>query len=318
MNGKPVLQMAEATGRSATRMGRPSRKAPPPRTAVNVSPPSSGAWTAPATGRPASTSATDTPDHREAVEEVGRPVEGVDHPPQVAPGAAALLAEEGDAGGVALERLPDRLLAGQVDLADVVARRLRVHPGRQPPEVLGHHPAPEPGRRLRHRPQPGQLRQPRATTGAAGVASSPTGSRTAPHGRGWAGRPAVPPAARGCRRPGAGGGRRDRPPPAPGRRRRPARRRPPGRSAGRRGSPRGRARRRRRPARPAPRRPRRTGSAPPTPAPGTASTAASGPAGRTASPRRPPPARPCPGRSAPRRAGLPPPGRRWWPPRWPG
>ena len=50
-------------------------------------------------------------DHREAVEEVGRAVEGVDHPPEVGPEPAALLAEEGDAGGVALEGLPDGLLA---------------------------------------------------------------------------------------------------------------------------------------------------------------------------------------------------------------
>ena len=55
-----MLQMADAGGRCATRTGRPSRKAPPPRTAVYVSP-STGAWTAPATGRPASTSATETP-----------------------------------------------------------------------------------------------------------------------------------------------------------------------------------------------------------------------------------------------------------------
>ena len=166
------------------------------------------------------------------------------------------------AGGVALERLPDGLLAAEVDLADVVARRLRDDPGGQPAEVLGHHPAAEPGRRLRRRTEPGEIRRPEPAGGGRPTARA---GHTASWGRprpgpGWAAPGAGPPAAPEWPPPGAAGGRRDRSRPAPGRRRRPPPPLPPGRSAGPHVVPGGVPGARRRPARPPPRRPRRTGS----------------------------------------------------------
>ena len=96
-NGKPVAQIALSGTRSLTRMGSPSRNAPPPRRAAYTS--TEHRRVHHADHRLAVGDERDRhADHREPVHEVGGAVERIDEPSHVGPLAAALLAEEREVG----------------------------------------------------------------------------------------------------------------------------------------------------------------------------------------------------------------------------
>ena len=123
-NGKPVAQMASSVGRS-TRIGAPSRNAPPPSLAEYPRP-SMGARITPTTGRPSATSATDTPTTGKPCTKFAVPSRGSTNQPTSAgarrPSPRRRTARIGGRG-VVQHRL-DRVLASGVGVAHPVTRGL--------------------------------------------------------------------------------------------------------------------------------------------------------------------------------------------------